>query len=212
MNTKQLILFILLIVVCQIGQSQSIQVKIPNFDDTYCHTIAKLESGETEIDYLKFRESFLESQQHSVASDKSTELIELKKKMYEQMRNSELDEIIITTKKMLSIDYTNMKAHKILRQTYEYTGDTTNARKYKAIQFGLLNSIIDNGDGRSCESAWPVIAVSEEYFILEMLDARLLSQSINEDGGICDEMKVNMEDQERVYSVSYTHLTLPTKA
>ena len=40
---------------------------------------------------------------------------------------------------MLSIDYTSMIAHKILRQTYNIIGDTLNAKKYKTIQFGLLH-------------------------------------------------------------------------
>ena len=32
---------------------------------------------------------------------------------------------------MLSIDYTSMIAHKILRQTYKVIGDTTNAAKIR---------------------------------------------------------------------------------
>lgn len=183
----------------QITNAQNIDVEIPDFNDEYCQTINKLESGETEIDYLKFRESFLDSKQFKIAGEKSEEFSNLEKKMYEQIDSSEYQEIIKTTKKMLSIDYTNMKAHKILRQTYKILGDKKNAKKYKEIQFGLLYSIIRNRNGKSCETAWPVIQISEEYFILEMMDAKLISQTINNEDGICDEMKVKAKNKEMIY-------------
>lgn len=77
----------------------------------------------------------------------------LKKEMYEQMNKSKSEKVIKICKQMLRIDYTNMMAHKVLRHTYADMGDTLNADKYKTIQFGLLNSIVKNGDGKSCASA-----------------------------------------------------------
>jgi len=100
---------------------------------------------------------------------------------------------------MLSIDYTSMLAHKILRQTYKMIGDSINSAKYKAIQFGLLNSIVKKGDGKSCETAWPVIQITEEYFILSMIGATLQKQSIVNDGGICDKMDVKEDGNLKTY-------------
>ncbi len=193
----------ILIIVFLLGslvlKAQTEEVEIPNFDDEYSRTVKQLESGSTDIDYLKFRESFLASQHYVVAAGQNEEFLKLKEKMYKQMGKSQYQKIIHTTKKMLSIDYTSMKAHKILRQTYEIIGDTINAKKYKSIQFGLLYSIIRNGDGASCKTGWPVIQLAEEYFILEMIGAKFKKQSINEDGGICDEMIVEVDQEERVY-------------
>ena len=89
-----------------------------------------------------------------------------------------------------------MIAHKILRQTYKIVGDSINANKYKTIQFGLLTSIVKNGDGKTCETAWPVIQVEEEYFILEMLGAKLNMQT---NKGFCDEMEVTVDGEKRTY-------------
>jgi len=101
---------------------------------------------------------------------------------------------------MLSIDYTSMLAHKILRQTFKIIGDTLNAKKYKTIQFGLLYSITESGDGKSCKTAWHVIQVSEEYFMLQMLGAELKGQSIDNSGGLCDKMEVKTEEgEEKTY-------------
>ena len=50
------ILFSILNLIIAFGQTE---VSIPEFNDEYSKTIAQLESGETDIHYKKFRESFL---------------------------------------------------------------------------------------------------------------------------------------------------------
>ncbi len=64
-----------------IGQTET-DINIPEFNDDYCETISTLESGKTNIDYKKFRESFLESKQFKIALSKSSEIKELEKEMY----------------------------------------------------------------------------------------------------------------------------------
>lgn len=180
------------------GQSSS-EIVVPPFQDTFSDYIKKLEAGETNIDYQDFRFSFLKSEQFTIAQSKLKEFDSLKRQMYVQMNAANHQEVIQITKKLLSIDYTDMKAHKILRQTYKIIGDTANAAKYKTIQFGLMNSILQKGDGRSCETAWPVIQVEEEYFILEMVGAKLMEQTLVEDGGICDKMEFKAEGKNKTY-------------
>lgn len=184
--------------ICSFAQTDP-QVIVPNFSDKFCDYVKKLEAGQTDIDYQDFRFSFIESEQFIIANKKSSEFDSLKKEMYAQMDKSNFQEIIHITKQMLSIDYTSMIAHKILRQTYKITGDTINAAKYKTIQFGLLNSIVKKGDGKSCGTAWPVIQIEEEYFILEMVGAKLQKQSVDNDGGLCDKMEVKVDGDKKTY-------------
>jgi len=180
------------------GQENS-QIIVPSYDDKYSAYVQMLENGETDIDYQDFRFSFLESKQFVIASKKSTELSDLTKRMYAEMDKSNYEEVISITKQMLSVDYTNMLAHKILRQTYVILEDAENAQKHKAIQFGLLYSIIDTGDGKTCETAWKVIQISEEYFILNMLEAKVLMQSIYNKKGFCDKIVALVEGKKKTY-------------
>lgn len=188
----------LLISVSTFGQTET-KIIVPDFKDKYSDYVRQLEAGETEIDYQDFRFSFIESEQFIIANKNSTKLDSLKREMYAKMKTKSYSEIVDITKQMLSIDYTSMLAHKILRQTYNIIGDTTNSIKYKTIQFGLLNSIVKKGDGQTCATAWPVIQLSEEYFILEMLDAELQKQSIDNDGGLCDKMEVKVDGKKKTY-------------
>ncbi len=193
-----LILSIILASICSFGQTTP-QVIIPNFDDKFCDYVKKLEAGKTDIDYQAFRFSFIETEQFKIARKKFSEFDSLKKEMYVQMDKSNYQGIIKITKQLLSIDYTDMMAHKILRQTYKLIGDTINAAKYKTIQFGLLNSIVKKGDGNTCSTAWPVMQIEEEYFILEMVGAKLKKQSIVNDGGLCDKMEVKVDGKRKTY-------------
>jgi len=170
-------------------------VKLPEFNDKYSGYVKQLEDGKTNIDYTDFRNSFLESKQFGL---KSTNYDALKKQVYAAVDKENFKEVIRLTKAMLSLDYTSMFAHKYLQQTYKILGDSKNNVKYHDIEFGLLNSILKNGDGRTCETGWHVTQIEEEYFILYILGDRLQSQSINSSGkNTCDKMEVKTETGEK---------------
>lgn len=197
---KKIVLLSLItpITIMTFGQTNS-EIVIPSFNDRYCEYIRNLEAGNTDIDYQDFRFNFLESEQFKVAGEKSGELKNLEAEMYRQLKNSDYQGLIYTAKQMLSIDYTSMIAHKMLQDAYKTIGDTVNSAKYKTIEFGLLNSIVKKGDGRTCKTGWPVIQVSEEYFILRMIGAKVGKQSIENNGGLCDKMVVNINGEQRTY-------------
>lgn len=174
-------------------------VVVPGYGDKYSKIVKQLEAGDTNIDYKGFRESFLASEQFKTAGNQQSELGTLRKQLHELMKKSNHSEILDAANKMLSIDYTDMEAHKILRQTYKTLGDTANEKKHHDIEFGLLNSIVKNGDGKTCQTAWPVIQITEEYFILQMIGAKLLKQSLVNTGGLCDKMEVQTNDGNRTY-------------
>lgn len=171
----------------------SAAIAIPTYTDAYSKVVRQLESGETNIDYGAFRDSFLESEQFKIAGNQMTELDALRGKMHELMEKSSYAEIAEVARKILSVDYTDMEAHKILQQTCKLLGDAAGQKKHHDIEFGLLNSIVKKGDGKTCSTGWPVIQITEEYFILNMLGAKLLQQSLDNHGGVCDRMDVETE-------------------
>ena len=172
---------------------------IPNNNDIYFKYVKELESGQTNIDYKAFRESFINSNQFKNPKNNIKEIPDLKKEIYLEIKKTNYNEVIKLAKQIISIDYTNMYGHKYLQKAYKKIGDTINYKKYHDIEFGLLNSIVKNGDGKTCETAWPVIQISEEYFILDMLNAELIKQSIDNEGGLCDKMEVNTEKGKKTY-------------
>ena len=177
----------------------STTVIVPNAGDKYSKLVKQLETGDTNINYQEFRESFLESEQFKNVGKLKPDLSTLRKELHELMKGSKHSEIIVAANKMLSIDYTDMEAHKILRQTYKILGDTASERKHHYIEFGLLNSIVKRSDGKTCQTGWPVVQITEEYFILGMIGAKVLMQSIDNAGGLCDKMEVQTKEGNKTY-------------
>lgn len=172
--------------------AQQDAIQEPGFNDKYSDYVEELESGQPNIDYTDFRNSFLQSGQFA---KKGMNYNQLKSQVFSAVKNNNYQEVISLTKAMLTIDYTSMFAHKFLQQTYGILGDTLNQKKYHDIEFGLLSSIINSGDGRSCETGWHVTQIEEEYFILNVMGARLQSQSTSHSrNNACDKMLVTMGD------------------
>jgi len=153
---KALLCCAAVLMISHTGLSQtSVTVVIPRYADKYSKLVQQLEGGDTNVDYREFRDSFLDSEQFKVAANQKPVLDTLRTTMHELMKESKYAEIVDVAKKILSIDYTDMEAHKILQQTYKILGDAPNQKKYHDIEFGLLNSIVKSGDGKTCQSAWP---------------------------------------------------------
>jgi len=112
------------------------KVDIPGYGDKYSVFVKQLEAGQTNINYTEFRQSFLESEQFRASSNQKPDLGALRKTMHELMKTSNYAEVIEVANKMLNIDYTDMEAHKVLRQAYKILGDDANAKKYHDIEFG----------------------------------------------------------------------------
>jgi hypothetical protein len=193
-NCRLLLSAILLSLSTLFAFGQDSKIEMPAFSDKYSKYVSQLESGELDIDYTDFRNSFLESKQFS---KKGTNYDTLKKQVYTEIRNKNYQGVVNLTKAMLSIDYTSMFAHKYLQQTYKILGDTVNQKKYHDIEFGLLYSITRSADGKTCETGWHVTQIEEEYFILNMIGADLQNQSVSSGGkNACDKMVVKTEEGE----------------
>jgi hypothetical protein len=195
--TFEVILGCLLIAAGSPAFAEEHAVTVPQHGDDYAKYVATLERGETTIDYLAFRESFLRSPQFKIKMNSNYS--ELEKTLEEKVQQRDLAAVLRYTKLLLDIDYTSMIAHKYRQQTFKILGDDANQEKYHQIEFGLLKSIVRNGDGEACRTAWPVVQIEEEYFILKMLGAKLKEQQISTDGGVCDAMKTMTDGEERIY-------------
>lgn len=191
-HTITALLFFVQIAICS---AQEEKIKLPDTNDKYAGYVKKLESGETNIDYTDFRNSFVDSK---MFSEKSTNYRDLQKKMFEALKNSNYNEVIKFAKSMLSIDYTSMTAHMYLQKTYKILGDTANSKKYHDIEFGLINSIVNSGDGKTCDTGWHVTQIEEEYFIINVvLSGQPQQQSIAQGSkNACDRMVIKNEKGE----------------
>jgi Domain of unknown function (DUF4919) len=93
--------------------------------------------------------------------------------------------------KLLSANYIDLYGHKFLRQACAKLHDDGCAAQGHFVEFGLLNSIMASGDGKTCDTGWEVVAIGEEYFIIGMMGDTPSEQSlIQGKNGTCDLLHV----------------------
>lgn len=199
---KSILLTLLLSLTCMGAYAQPM---VPDTCvDAYCNTVRRLERGDTVLDYAAFRHSFIESPVFRKSKHQSSELQNLLNLGERYWHAGDPARVVETLNEALRIDYTSMAAHLRIRQAYAELGDTANSLRSRAIEFGLLRSILAGGDGRTCATAWPVIQIEEEYFILEMLRAKLQTQSLHLKGGFCDKMVTRQQGKKKTYFFEVT--------
>jgi len=177
-------------------------ISTPHDNDEYSRLVAATEAGDTAVDFRALRLAWLES-----AARKGRAPIDgLTKTMLQAAQARENAKVRDTARAILSIDYTNLAAHKYLRQACKILREDSCSDHEHFVEFGLLRSITTAGDGKSMQSAWKVISIDEEYFIMSMLDLRLEMQSlISDNGRAYDQM--NVVDQDGAKKVLYFNIS-----
>ena len=79
----------------------------------------------------------------------------------------------------LKSNYMDMEAHVAASSAYKGLGDTAKSDFHRAVYLGLVNSILDSGDGKTPDTAYVVISTHEEYIALRALGLTFQGQALN---------------------------------
>ena len=81
----------------------------------------------------------------------------------------DFDGAIAAAKKVLALNYLDIDAHIVCDLSYRMASNAIAAEPYHQMAIRLLGSIYQSGDGASPETAYQIIAVREEYAVLNTL-------------------------------------------
>jgi hypothetical protein len=84
----------------------------------------------------------------------------------QEVANGERVAGLLALDRMMDGHWLDMKAHLVAARACARFGEEARAELHARFARGLVLSILDSGDGRTFETAWPVIDVSEEYDVL----------------------------------------------
>ena len=171
-------------------------VVLPADGDEYSALVARADAHDTTVDFRALRLAYLKSRAYQRAGNEPDTVSQLRKEMYAATRVPDgAATVRQKAEALLSIDYTNMEAHKLLRQSCAVLHDDACAELHHFVEFGLLTSITQTGDGKSCAKGWEAFQVPEEYVVLRMLGMTATRQSLITEGGhTCDALDVKDEN------------------
>ena len=168
---------------------------IPAESDEYASAVRRAESGATDIDFRAMRLAYVRSAAFLRARAAADQLGTLREEMAAAMVSGEdATRVRDTARRIMRIVYIDLAAQKALRQACTALKDEACAARYHDLEFGLLRSILSSGDGKSCSTAWQVVTLEEEYFILRMRGFTLRRQQGPHGSQICDKMNGVGED------------------
>jgi hypothetical protein len=165
-----------------------------NDEDPYARMVARAEAGDASLDFRALRLAWITSAERHAAP--ATD--DFERQIVAGARANKPADVAVAARRIIAANYIDMGAHKYLRQACKLLGDTACAEHEHFVEFGLLQSITSERDGQSKETAWRVVSIPEEYFIMDMAGMRLTTQALVADGPRqYDRMSVTVDGQPR---------------
>jgi len=147
---------------------------------TYAELVAQAESGDAATDYTALRMGYAGSDgydPYGAATRGGYDAI------WPAFQKKDCGTVIRLSDEMLKADYTLATIHVLKGDCLRSKGDVAGADREEAIGRGLADSLRASGDGKSPKTAFVVISMSEERFLLVALGLREEKQSLINDGG-----------------------------
>ena len=114
--------------------------------------------------------------------------------VYDAFRKGHPDDVIRFGKIWLAKNPIDAEVYMLMAICQKQTGDLPGYYQSISWFYGLLRSITSGGDGRTPATAFKVIAVPEEYFVIRDLGANVLQQALVDH---YDKMDLQTEDKRK---------------
>jgi hypothetical protein len=108
---------------------------------------------------------------------------EAQQAMFVALREKQYKKALEHAQSVLEKNYVNIDAHFICAVAYKEIGEQDRYKFHQYVMYGLVDSILSSGDGKTPETAYHVISVDEEYAVLNTLGFKVVKQSLMESKG-----------------------------
>jgi Domain of unknown function (DUF4919) len=169
--------------------------------DRYEALVKEAEAGKP-VDLLELRMAYLKSPVRARVAKRSKDLLAWRTQMFAAMRGGTPQQVYDLAQKILDVLYIDLEAQKARRQACVKI-KRPDCDKQKAVALGLLSSVVQSGDSKTCATGWEVVSVDEEYFVLRMRGLTFVSQGLAQEGATCDAMDVTDDEDKSSRTVYF---------
>jgi Domain of unknown function (DUF4919) len=142
----------------------------------YVQLVERAKKGDSTVSFKELRRVFgdWQCQKHSDAPDRQAMVDAFEKKDYAKA--------VELVEGVLDYEYVHRGMHLAAEDAYRHLGNTTKADEHKAVAEKLLDALLTSGDGKSAKTAFFVLSIREEYFIMSQLGYKPSSQALVSEG------------------------------
>jgi hypothetical protein len=168
----------------------------PSYEDY----IAQVKAGKIEIDYTGFRLAYAASSKYATPYG----VVEILSKLKKAYAAGDCPSAMAHAREVFEVNFVHMEAHKFTAFCLKKAGHDEEARREYAMFLGLFSSVVKSGKGMSPETAFVVIAVDEEYSVLETLALTPVKQElVNHRGSAVDRFEVKFPESDRTVTLFF---------
>ena len=149
-------------------------------DPTYSEMVAEAQNDGLSVNYTALREAY------ALTTGADLEGLSLNKQvepMIESAQAGDCDKALGISDQVLKSAFVNILAHMVRSECFDKKGELAKSAREDTIVSGLKDSIFGSGDGRSEKSAYVIVSLDEEEFVLSSLGLNGGTQALLHDGG-----------------------------
>ncbi len=173
---------------------------------TYEDLVARADAGDATVDYTALRLAYVQSATYDPYAMQTRPLFAA---AWQAFQAKDCTTAVASARAMFKINYVTIPMHFVVSDCLKQAGDTAGADREAAIARGLAESLRNSGDGKSLDTAYVVVTLSEEGFILSMLGFKEERQALlNHDGHQIDLLE-GKDDQTGEARSAYFNVDAP---
>lgn len=146
---------------------------VPPDNDAYAQQVAKAEAEDPSTDFKAMRLAWRGSD-----ARKRADTFALREQLAKAVQKRDLTRVADLARSILAKEYVNLRAHSLLLQVCQARKDDACVKHETFVLSGLLASITASGDGKSADTAYQVISIEEEYFVMDARGLHSEQQSL----------------------------------
>ena len=202
----RLIPFLLLLPVHTFAQPPA-KVSETNATPSYEMLIARMRAGETKIDFRAVRLAYAESKD-ALASGSSHVT---RRAMNVALSSRRFDDTVRIASDILKTVYISPDTHAALSAAYRELGEKDKSDFHKSVYLGLVNSILEVGDGKGPLTAYQVVTTEEEYAVMRAFGLSVWGQELVSHDGRWFEILSATNTKTSLTVKVYFNIDLPRK-
>ena len=140
--------------------------------------LERVKKGDRTVDFTELRLAFFESSYYNPYAPMLTY-----RPLWGALAQNNYAEAIKIAESVFEKNFIEVNANMVAHIAYRETGDTERAAFHRFMADGMLASIKSTKDGKTPETAFEVISVSEEYGLMRSMELRPIRQSLIQDKG-----------------------------
>jgi hypothetical protein len=139
---------------------------------TYGMLVDRVKAADRTVDFTELRMAFTETPAYRGMMMGSYQ------PLWRTLNARDFEGALKVADRVLEQDYVEPNAHMVAAAAHRELGHTEQAEFHSFVADGLLRSITSKGDGKTIETAYHVIDISEEYALFRSMSLTVKAQSI----------------------------------